>query len=281
MFIPIHKVPADIAPKYQDFFMLVNWGGKRTVVHTPHRHAFNELIFMLNDGGTHDIDFCSYEIVAGSAHFVHAAQVHQINRTNEASGCSLLFSNDFLLNSPNGKQILDTLPFSPQITPVVQFDVQTFEQIKQILKQIEVEYTDNKPDKLDMIRSQLQVLFLYIKRHYKGAIVDSKHNNSVVQHFLELIEQRYQQNWSLPDYAAKLHISVNYLADICKRETQQTAHQHIQNRILLEAKRLLCYSTISVKEIAYQLGFEFPQSFNKLFKKKPDLTPLEFKHSFN
>ena len=63
--------------------------------------------------------------------------------------------------------------------------------------------------------------------------------------------------------------------------TGLTAQQHIHEKLIEKAKELLFTSNLSVSEIAYQLGFEFPQSFNKLFKKKTNLTPLEFKQSFN
>ena len=81
--------------------------------------------------------------------------------------------------------------------------------------------------------------------------------------------------------ADQLNLSSTYLSDLLKNLTGLTAQQHIHEKLIEKAKELLSTSNLSVSEIAYQLGFEFPQSFNKLFKKKTDLTPLEFKQSFN
>jgi AraC-like DNA-binding protein len=81
--------------------------------------------------------------------------------------------------------------------------------------------------------------------------------------------------------ADKLNLSPIYLSDLLKNLTGLTAQQHIHEKLIEKAKELLSTTNLSVSEIAYQLGFEFPQSFNKLFKKKMDQTPLEFKNSFN
>ena len=100
----------------------------------------------------------------------------------------------------------------------------------------------------------------------------------ILNHYFET------ENTQLPTVqyiADQLNISPTYLSDMLKNITGLTAQQHIHEKLIENAKELLSTSNLSVSEIAYQLGFEFPQSFNKLFKKKTDLTPLEYKHSFN
>jgi AraC family transcriptional regulator, transcriptional activator of pobA len=79
----------------------------------------------------------------------------------------------------------------------------------------------------------------------------------------------------------KLNVTPNYLSDMLRSITGQTTQQHIHNRLIDKAKELLTTTHLSVSEIAYQLGFEYPQSFNKLFKKKTNQSPLEFRASFN
>jgi AraC-like DNA-binding protein len=82
-------------------------------------------------------------------------------------------------------------------------------------------------------------------------------------------------------FAEKLSVSPHYLNDMLKNITGQTTQQHVQNKLIEKAKVLLSTTNLSVSEIAYQLGFEYPQSLNKLFKNKTSLTPLEFRQSFN
>ncbi len=78
-----------------------------------------------------------------------------------------------------------------------------------------------------------------------------------------------------------LHVSPNYLSDMLRKLTGQSTQQHIHNKLIEKAKEILATTPLSVSEIAYQLGFEHPQSFNKLFKSKTHLSPLEFRQSFN
>jgi AraC family transcriptional activator of pobA len=280
MKIPIHKIPDELAQKYNSFFSLLHWGGKRQVIHTPHRHAFNELVFIFNDGGEHEIDFCTYPIKTQSVHLVGSAQVHQINRTDEAAGCSLMFSTNFLYPSSAQELALTNLPFfDNNYQPIVFFDAATFDTIKQLVAQITIAHNSPEADKFDLIRSYLQVIFVYIKRNLSTYNAKNTTTPTVVQRFMALVEQHYNKNWSLSEYAAELHISANYLNDLCKRETEQTAHQCIQNRILLEAKRQLCYTSQSIKEIAYDLGFEDSAYFSRFFKKCTQVSPIDYRNA--
>src|SRR5690606_23397763 len=98
----------------------------------------------------------------------------------------------------------------------------------------------------------------------------------------------FDNNESLPNglptveyLASQLNISPRYLSDMLRSLTGQNAQQHIHEKLIEKAKEFLTSTNLSVSEIAYQLGFEQPQSFNRLFKKKTNFTPIEFKQSFN
>lgn len=82
-------------------------------------------------------------------------------------------------------------------------------------------------------------------------------------------------------FADKLNISPNYLSDMLRIATGQSTQQHIHNKLIDKAKEALSTTNLTVSEIAYQLGFEHPQSFNKLFKTKMNVSPLEYRASFN
>jgi AraC family transcriptional regulator, transcriptional activator of pobA len=81
--------------------------------------------------------------------------------------------------------------------------------------------------------------------------------------------------------ALELNLSPKYLSDCLKELTGQTAQQLIHDKLIEKAKEILTTTELSVSEIAYQLGFEFPQSFSKLFRQKTSQTPLGFRKSFN
>jgi AraC-like DNA-binding protein len=86
---------------------------------------------------------------------------------------------------------------------------------------------------------------------------------------------------SVQYFADKLYVSPNYLSDMLRSLTGQSTQQHIHNKLIEKAKETLSTTNLSVSEIAYQLGFEHPQSFSKLFKSKTNMTPIEFRASFN
>src|SRR5690606_12718177 len=81
--------------------------------------------------------------------------------------------------------------------------------------------------------------------------------------------------------ASKLNLSPNYLSDMLRSTTGQSSQQHIQQKLIDKAKERLSTTNLTVSEIAYSLGFEYPQSFHKLFKAKTNLSPVEFRQSFN
>lgn len=81
--------------------------------------------------------------------------------------------------------------------------------------------------------------------------------------------------------AGQLNLTPHYLSDLLKSLTGQSAQQHIQDKLIEKAKEYLSVTQLSVSEIAYQLGFQYPQSLNKLFKRKTNISPLEFRKKFN
>ncbi len=95
-------------------------------------------------------------------------------------------------------------------------------------------------------------------------------------------DQELQSGLSTVQFLAnQLNVSPNYLSDILRELTGQNAQQHIHQKLIDKAKEILTTTNLSVSEIAYRLGFEYPQSFNKLFKNKTEVSPLEFRNSFN
>ena len=139
----------------------------------------------------------------------------------------------------------------------------------------------------DVIVATLEVLLSYCNRYYKRQFVTRKISaGGILERFENILESHFQNNNNQglpsPSYLAnQLNISTRYLSDLLKQLTGHTTQQLIQDKIIDLSKDRLTSTQMSVSEIAYQLGFEYPQSFSKLFKMKTNQTPLEYRQSFN
>lgn len=141
----------------------------------------------------------------------------------------------------------------------------------------------------DLIVSHTEVLLNYANRFYNRQFITRKLANSdLVARLDNLLNQYFQGDTpatrGLPTVhyiASELNLSPNYLSDILRVTTGMTAKQHIQNRLIEKAKQILATTLLPVSEIAYLLGFEYSQSFNKLFKSKTSLSPLKYRQSVN
>ena len=139
----------------------------------------------------------------------------------------------------------------------------------------------------DIMIGCLEVLLSYCNRYYERQFVTRKLSSGGILKKFELVLDDYFLNCSdqglpTPRYlAGQLNLSTRYLSDLLKQLTGLTTHQLIQNSIIELSKDRLTTTNLSVSEIAYALGFEYPQSFSKLFKNKTSKTPLEYRQSFN
>lgn len=140
----------------------------------------------------------------------------------------------------------------------------------------------------DVVVAHIELLLNYCNRFYNRQFITRKKvSNDLLIKFEDLLKTYFKNQStdnSLPSvqfFSEQLFVSPNYLNDLLKNLTGQTTQQHIHNYIIDQAKELLTTTNLTVSEIAYQLGFEYSQSFNKLFKNKTEMTPLEFRQSFN
>ncbi|MEJ1240531.1 AraC family transcriptional regulator [Chryseolinea sp. T2] len=141
----------------------------------------------------------------------------------------------------------------------------------------------------DVVVSHIEVLLNYSSRYYKRQFITRKTvNHDLLIRMENLLNSYFDKQESLNNglptveyLAGELSVSPRYLSDMLRSLTGQNAQQHIHEKLIEKAKEYLAATPLSVSEIAYQLGFEHSQSFNKLFKKKTKLTPVEYKQSLN
>jgi AraC family transcriptional activator of pobA len=236
----------------------------------------------------------AYDFDEGIMFFMAPGQVFgiDINRHTKMkqSGWMLLIHPDFLWNTPLAKAIKHYEFFDYSVNEALFLSEKEEAIIAAILQNIEQEYRANI-DKFsqDIIIAQLELLLTYAERFYHRQFITRKITNHQVLDRLEHLLNVYFDGDEIPQkglptvtyVAQELNISPSYLSGLLKVLTGLNTQQHIHQKLIDKAKERLSTTSLSVSEIAYELGFEHPQSFSKLFKTKTNLSPLEFRQSFN
>jgi AraC family transcriptional regulator, transcriptional activator of pobA len=206
------------------------------------------------------------------------------------SGWMLFIHPDFLWNTSLAKKIKQYEYFGYNTNEALFVSDREEAIINGIIDNIRTEYRSNI-DKFsqDIIISSLETLLNYAERFYERQFITRKiTNHKILGRLEDVLAERINSEdllvKGLPnvqDIADILNISPKYLSSLLKQLTGQTTQQIIHEKLIEKAKEKLSTSELSVSEIAYQLGFEHPQSFSKLFKSKTNQSPLDFRQSFN
>ncbi|MGD1318084.1 helix-turn-helix domain-containing protein [Chryseobacterium sp. 2R14A] len=206
------------------------------------------------------------------------------------SGYLLAFHPDFIWNTPLAKTIHQYEFFGYDVNEALFLSEKEEETLIGLFKGIEKEYQSGIDQfTQNIIISQIEVILNYCERFYQRQFITRKKSNHQILDKLELFLEQYFTgekiiNNGLPtaqSIAEQLNVSTNYLSSLLKSLTGQTTQQHIHGKLIEKAKEKLSTTELTVSEIAYELGFEHSQSFSKLFKAKTDISPLEFRKSFN
>ncbi len=235
--------------------------------------------------GQTDLDHY-YDFDEGIMSFISPNQLLSTTADESATeGCCLVFHSDFIAHYPLAKAIKNYGFFSYSLNEALHLSEKEELLIINILENIQQEYSSVIDQfSQDVIVSQIELLLNYCNRFYNRQFITRKNVNSDLLTKLEtVLNTFFDSNVGLPTVqkiAEQLNVSQNYLSDMLKSQTGQTAQQHIHDKLIERAKVILTSTNLSVSEIAYQLGFEYPQSFNKLFKNKTNISPLEYRNSF-
>ena len=212
--------------------------------------------------------------------------INNPNETIKRTGWMLLIHPDFLWNTPLAKTIKQYEFFDYSVKEALWLSEKEEAVILNIIQNIQQEYHSNI-DKFSqgIIISQIETLLNYSERFYQRQFITRKANHQILDKVESIINEYFDGNaCKLPTVqtvAEILNLSPNYLNSLLKTHTGQTTQQHIHNKLIDKAKEILSTTTLSISEIAYQLGFEHSQSLSKLFKSKTNQSPLEFRQSFN
>lgn len=250
---------------------------------TPHKIEFYLILVVIKDAYTHFVDFKSYELEEGSTLFVAKNQVHHFNKgLQEANGFGIVFSHFFVDKHYflNDNLRLNRL-FNYHIeSPLIKQKEAGEDRLLDLVSTLYQEYTlANNFAKSEILASLLRVVLLKAERAKELHAV-----TNINTHWLETfsafrikLESEYVSTRNARVYASKLFVSYKFLNDVVKKLTGKTAKAFIDDFVIIEIKRYLISTSLSIKEISYETGFEEPTNMIKFFKKHTALTPLKFR----
>jgi len=235
-----------------------------------------------------------YDFDQGLMTFIAPNQVLSVannpNVGHSPSGWLLLIHPDFMWNTNLAEKIQAYAFFGYTINEALFLSEKEELMMGDLLQNIQREYQSNI-DKFsqNIIISQIELLLNYAERFYERQFITRKLVNHKILSDLERLLKDYFNNETLIDnglptvqgIADQLNLSPNYLSSMLKSLTGMSTQQHIHQKLIEKAKIQLASTNLSVSEIAYNLGFEQPASFTKLFKSKTEMSPLEFRKTFN
>lgn len=227
-----------------------------------------------------------YDFEEGGLAFLAPNQlVRMSDDTYNYEGYTLYFHADLIQNYQLGKAILQYGFFSYGISEALFMSDKEKKVIEAIFDAIAIEL-DNPTDQFsqDILVSQIELLLNHSNRFYNRQFRTRKGiYNGLIEQMDGYLQNRFNQPGlpSVQELAAHLKVSPRYLTDLLKSLTGQSTQQHIHDKLIEKAKNILATSNLSIAEIAYALGFEHPQSFNKLFKKLTAISPGAYRKSFN
>lgn len=232
-----------------------------------------------------------YDFNEGSMVFIAPNQLFGSSEdSDEHTSYILLIHPDFLLGYPLANKVKQYGYFSYGVNEALHLSDDEKQIILSVFKIIELELNSRMDEfSQEVMIAQVELLLSYANRFYKRQFVTRKIlNNDLLQKLEAILDHHYSKEESLikgiptvHDIAGELNTSPNYLSDMLRSLTGQNTQQHIHNKLIEKAKELLSTTSLTIGEVAYQLGFEHPQSFSKLFRTKTNMSPVEFRKSFN
>lgn len=231
-----------------------------------------------------------YDFDDGTMSFIAPNQIISVDNDKERNmdGWSLLFHPDLIRQYPLAKAIKSYGFFSYTVNEALHLSEEEEKTIEVIIQNIQKEI-NSRLDQFsqDVIVSNLELLLSYCNRFYSRQFLTRKMaTNDLLTKFEIKLDHYFSDNSNLvlptvEKLATELNVSSPYLSDMLRNITGQNTQQHIHEKLIEKAKEILTTTNLTVSEIAYQLGFEYPQSFSKLFKSKTNLTPSAYRLSYN
>jgi AraC family transcriptional regulator, transcriptional activator of pobA len=249
----------------------------------PHRHDFYHIAWVTRGSGHHIIDSIQYEVKPNTLFFMAPGQIHDFVLSEDATGFTINFSAEFFAFRMHSRQSLTDIPIFDfdNLNSALYVDEMQAESLRIVLDLIIEEYNKEAAGFEDVIWSYLRIFLIKVSRI---AVPESGNDLStrsqlLARRFKSALEKNFITINEANDYARLLKVTERALNEATRQALGSTAAQLIRERVMLEAKRLLLHSDISIAEIAERLGFDDPAYFSRCFKKHTSRSPIAFRRS--
>lgn len=250
---------------------------------TPHLHDYYTILLVEKARGRHLIDFQEYPLDGNTIFFISPGQVHQVVEEERPEGYVIIFSRNFLAENNIRECFIEDINLfkdygqSPPLRPTPA----VFAQLMKLASQMEETLRTGQAFQYEAIGSWLK---LFLIASHNACDLSSGANTQIVEAGLSIlrsfktsVEENFMREHQVNFYATALSVTPDHLNKTVKSLIGKTAKEYIQSRIVVEAKRLLLHTSLTAKEVAYQLGFGDPAHFSHFFKKCTGISVRDFK----
>lgn len=254
-------------------------------IYIPHRTNFYHVFLFENCNPTHSIDFKSIKIRPNSLLFINRDSVHMFDQKEKYRGKLLVFTDEFFCKSEADRTFLhSTILFNDLISDAsIQLEAsnkefaQIFENIQNELKE---EVDKNQSDILRNLLHNLLLLAERVKRKSGFQEIKKGADLDYTILFKDLLNENFSKLKTVSAYAELVQVSEKRLTQATTKVLGKTPKEMMDEKVMLEAKRLLTYTNKSIREIGFILGFDEPTNFTKYFRKHSTKTPVEFREKY-
>ena len=284
--LPVLKIKNFNLPKHAepDFYIKTFQEHKKEhpFIIKPHSHDFYLLMIFTEGSGSHKIDSESYLIKPGSVFFMSPAEVHSWKLNDDTDGYILFFNSSFYLMDLRSSDLRD-LPFFRSENKIRQglLHARELSKIIPVIKTMINESISDSVNQKKILRSYLDILLLKFDQLFKTSDKGTSTNSSLVPKLETLIEQHFKDHLPTLFYASRLNISLSQLNITTNHLLNRSVNDMIHERIIVEAKRLLLYSDLTISQISDELNYKDNSYFSRFFKKITNSTPEQFRKRIN
>ncbi|WP_281232022.1 helix-turn-helix domain-containing protein [Flavobacterium gelatinilyticum] len=245
----------------------------------PSKHSCHTLIFVSSGAHVMKCGYEEYQTTANEIVMVPAGQVFSIENIQSVhTGFICQFHPDILIGKYGNREMLNDFDFLKiSGNPKVTLDLGDVQSVVRILQRLEKEYSETSTANLNIVQSYLIALFYEMNKNSVKTSKSISASEVITNKFKELIHQHIKTQHQVNYYASLLNVTPNHLNKCVKNVTGKSAVKWIDENILLEAKYLLFQTTLSVSEIAIQVGHEDQSYFSRFFKKHTGISPIQYR----